>query len=496
MISSNIEQNASIQDSRNAKLPFYCIMLTLLAVIGGFENGFNTGITNIPEIVQMDITTYKEQECQTVFQWEIYSGKPDKNWGLAVGSHSMGAIFGGLSAGSLQTMFGRKNTLIYNSFTWIIGGVLLGASVNPVMFTCGRIITGIGSGVGSVVIPTYLGEISTIKSRGLIGSAYQDSVVTGIVASQLVGLPLSFIPGWRILLTLTSAIAIFQLVLMPIIMVESPRYLISQNKIEEAKETLQKLRKGYNIDLEFEEILQGQSVKQINDVNIETGDKYIQNSLVDTNDQFRIKKSASFKELFQDSYCRRMTFVCIGANLIQQLSGIQGVVFYSTAIFLNVMGDSAKYITIIIGGTTFIVTLISTFLMDRVGRRPLLLTSEICVTISCLLIVIGSIYQYKILIIAFLLHVTSFGIALGSLPYFIISEVIPTRFVSLVGPICLGTNWSANFIVSFIFPVMEDALKEYTFLMFGAITFCFVILTWFFVPETKGKSIEEITSGI
>ncbi|CAG8676587.1 5398_t:CDS:2 [Cetraspora pellucida] len=74
------------------------------------------------------------------------------------------------------------------------------------------------------------------------------------------------------------------------------------------------------------------------------------------------------------------------------------------------------------------------------------------------------------------------------------SEVIPTRFVSLVGPICLGTNWTANFLVSFIFPVMKEALKEYTFLVFGVITFCFVILTWIFVPETKGKSIEEITS--
>ncbi|CAG8626471.1 13503_t:CDS:2, partial [Cetraspora pellucida] len=318
------------------------------------------------------------------------------------GSHSMGAIFGGLSAGRLQTMFGRKNALIYNSFTWIIGGVLLGASVNPVMFICGRIITGIGTGVGSAVIPTYLGEISTIKSRGLVGSVYQVSAVTGGVASQLVGLPLSFIPGWRILLTLTSVIAIFQLVLMPIMGVESPRYLISQNKIDEAKVTLQKLRKGYNIDLEFEEIIQGQSEKPINainDNNIEKGEKYIQSSLVDTDNQLEIRQSASFKELLQDSYCRRMFFVCIGTHLAQQLSGIQGIVVYSTAIFLNVMGDSAKYVTIIIGGTTLIVTLISTFVIDKVGRRPLLLTSGIGVTVSCLLITWVR-YEIQILIIS------------------------------------------------------------------------------------------------
>ncbi|CAG8505839.1 4075_t:CDS:2, partial [Cetraspora pellucida] len=435
MISSNIEQNSSIQDSRNAKLPYYCIILTLLAVIGGFENGFNTGITNIPG-----------------YQNKLSVLCILKYWTVSIreGSHSMGAIFGGLSAGNLQTMFGRKNALIYNSFTWIIGGVLLGASVNPVMFICGRTITGIGTGIGSVVIPTYLGEISTIKSRGLIGSVYQASVCAGIVIAQLVGLPLSFVPGWRILLTLTSVIAIFQLVLMPIIGVESPRYLISQNKIDEAKVTLQKLRKGYNIDLEFEEIIEGQSVNQINainDDNTEKGEKYIQSSLADTGNQLGIKKSASFKELLQDSYCRKMLFVCVGTHIVQQLCGIQVIVFYSTAIFLNVMGDSAKYITIIIGGTILAVTLTSTFVIDRVGRRPLLLASEIGVTISCLLIVIGSIYRYNILLI-----------------------------ISC-------TNWTLNFLVSFMFPVMEEALKEYTFLVFGAITFCFVILTWIFVPE-------------
>ncbi|CAG8509213.1 12925_t:CDS:2 [Cetraspora pellucida] len=459
MISSNIEQNSSIQDSRNAKLPFYCIILTLLAVIGGFENGFNTGITNIPE------QTIKN--CSNGYNHVQGAGVPDclpmgnLLWGLAVGSHSMGAIFGGLSAGRLQTMFGRKNALIYNSFTWIIGGVLLGASVNPVMFICGRTITGIGAGIGSVVIPTYLGEISTIKSRGLIGSVYQASVCAGIVITQLVGLPLSFVPGWRILLTLTSVIAIFQLVLMPIIGVESPRYLISQNKFDEAKVTLQKLRKGYNIDLEFEEIIQGQSVNQINainDDNTEKGEKHIQSSLADTDNQLRIKKSASFKELLQDSYCHKMLFVCVGTHVVQQLCGIQVIVFYSTAIFLNVM--------------------------DRVGRRPLLLTSEIGVTISCLLIECNG-----------NIHNSGHSGARITIPNIQYGIVIPTRFVSLIGPICLGTNWTLNFLASFIFPVMKEALKEYTFLVFGAITFCFVILTWIFVPETKGRSIEEITSG-
>ncbi|CAG8755531.1 4962_t:CDS:2, partial [Racocetra persica] len=153
--------------------------------------------------------------------------------------------------------------------------------------------------------------------------------------------------------------------------VESPRYLISQNKIEEAKETLQKLRKGYNIDLEFEEIIQGQSKKQINainDVNIEKDEKYIQTSLVDTDDQLGIKKSASFKELLQDSYCRKMLFVCIGTHIVQQLCGIQSHV---RKLLLNAMDKHPNH---------------------------------------------DSKIQHSVL-----LHVTTFSIALGTLPFFIIS---------------------------------------------------------------------------
>ncbi|CAG8616937.1 1256_t:CDS:2 [Dentiscutata erythropus] len=456
MISSNFDRNASNQDSRNAKLPFYCVILTLLVAIGGFENGLNTGITNIPE--------QTIRNCSNGYKSVQGVGVPyclpmgNLLWGFATGGHPLGAIIGGLSAGSLQTILGRKKALIYNSIFWIIGGVLLGASVNPGMFICGRILTGIGTGVGSVVIPTYLGEISTIRSRGLVGSVYQDSVVIGIVVSQLISLPLTYIPGWRILLTLTSAIAILQLILIPIIGVETPRYLISQNQISKAKETLQKLRKGYNIDLEFDEILQGQSEKQINEINentIEKDEKYIQNSLVETNNQFEIKKSSSFKDILQDSYCRKALFICIGTHIAQQLNGIQAIVYYSTGIFLTVMGDSAKYVTLIIGSALLLVTLTSTFLIDRMGRRPLLLLSEIGVTFACFLIVIGSIYENNILLI----------IALSLLE--------------------LCRSLSSQ---------MEEALQDYTFLIFGVIGVFCIIFIWIFVPETKGKSIEEITS--
>ncbi|CAG8549759.1 11635_t:CDS:2 [Diversispora eburnea] len=396
-------------DSKIAKLPTYCLILALIAAIGGLEVGITSGITNIPV------------DCLPM---------NDLLWGFAVGSAALGGLIGGISAGYFQARFGRKKTLTFNTIFWVIGGILSGASINPTMFIFGRIITGFGCGVGSVVIP-----ISTIKLRGSLGSIYQLSVITGIVLIQLVGLPLSYVPGWRIIFVISTIPAILQLILASIIGVETPRYLISQNRIEEAKKILQKLRKGYDVDLEFEEIVQGQNKseekkivqtqikfekeKNIENLEIEKANPQIE---IEINKVFEVRKSFTVFELLKDSYCRKVMIILMVIHATQQLSGIQGIVLYSTAIFTDAFGNAAKYATISVGINILIFTILSTLLVDKIGRRPLLLSSLLGISISSTLIVIGSIYKNNILVIfAVLLFVGTFGIALGSLPFFITS---------------------------------------------------------------------------
>ncbi|CAG8709575.1 10933_t:CDS:2, partial [Acaulospora morrowiae] len=147
-----------------------------------FENGWNIGVTNIPEQII--------RNCSSGHHGTLQDCLPMNNllWGFAVGSYALGGLIGSLLAGHFQAHYGRRNTLIFNTLNWIFGGLLLGIAVHPMMFVVGRVLTGVGSGTGSVVVSTYLGEIATVKSRGALGTTNQLFIVIGILASQLFGL--------------------------------------------------------------------------------------------------------------------------------------------------------------------------------------------------------------------------------------------------------------------------------------------------------------------
>ncbi|KAF0531757.1 general substrate transporter [Gigaspora margarita] len=385
--------------------------------------------------------------------------------------------------------------------TWIFGGLLLGIALHPLMFVAGRILAGIGSGIGSVSVPTYIGEIATIKSRGAIGTIYQLFLVIGILITQLLGLVLSFVPGWRILLALTAIPALIQLILLPLC-VESPRYLISQNRFSEAKDALQKLRNGYNIENEFQEIIGGQTTQPNgnrveNDIN---GNSSVGMSSAAEGAEIEfmptIQNTRGFIQILKDIHCRKMLLICFGLNMVQQLCGINGIIIYSTAIFLQTFGRGAKYATLGVGIVNLSMTLISAYLVDKKGRKPLLFTSFIGMCISSILVVIGSLYHHNVLVIvAVLLFISSFAIGIGPIAYLIVPEVLPTHCVSSGGSICLGTNWLCNFLIILIFPVLQQSLGGYTFIIFAVISGISAISTLIFLPETKGKSLEEIRNN-
>ncbi|CAG8661252.1 2357_t:CDS:2, partial [Gigaspora rosea] len=349
------QQSQQSPDSKSASFPSYCLFVVFVAVIASFENGWNLGVTNIP--------------------------------------------------GHFQTLYGRRNTLLFNIMTWIFGGLLLGIALHPLMFVAGRILAGIGSGIGSVSVPTYIGEIATIKSRGAIGTIYQLFLVIGILITQLLGLVLSFVPGWRILLALTAIPALIQLILLPLC-VESPRYLISQNRFSEAKDALQKLRNGYNIENEFQEIVGGQTTQPNgnrveNDIN---GNSSVGMSSAAEGAEIEfttstIQNTRGFIQILKDIHCRKMLLICFGLNMVQQLCGINGIILYSTAIFLQTFGRGAKYATLGVGIVNLSMTLISAYLVDKKGRKPLLFISFTGMCISSILVVIGSLYHHIVLVI-------------------------------------------------------------------------------------------------
>ncbi|KAK9722087.1 Bifunctional purine biosynthesis protein PurH [Basidiobolus ranarum] len=457
-------------DSSQAGFSVYTVLCVSIACLVSFNNGWNTSDTNIIQasIVSCDNPSEKVNgfpHCFPMGDWM---------WGFAVSSFSIGGAMGGLSAGWFQARFGRRNSLIFNNIFFIIGALLLGLSKNKGMWIVGRLFTGIGSGFGTVVLPTYIGEVSTTKVRGAYGAMTQLTCVIGQLVTQAAGLGLSSPSGWRICLALTGVIAIFQLVTLSFI-TETPRYYISKDQIEDAEKSLRKLRKGMDISGELQTMINARAQAK-------AGGE--QTSMMD-----------GFRFIMHDPLTRKHAFICMFLCIIQQLCGINGIMYYSTSIFTSIYGNqTAQYLTVGVGAISLLSTIVTILLIDRVGRKLLVLLSLAGMASFNVLMIIGvECNDSGLVILGLFAFVVSFALGMGPIPFLIISELIPTRAVSTVASSALGLNWFGNFVVGFFFPSLKNSMHGYVFLIFVCCCIVGFIGVLFFLPETKGRSIEEIT---
>ncbi|KAF9413866.1 hypothetical protein BGZ94_000590, partial [Podila epigama] len=454
-------------DSREIGFPKYMVYCGLLASLTSLSIGYVIGSPNVPE---GDIRGVGSNDC---------GGGPfpkcfrfaDLLWGFAVGSFCLGALAGGLLGGSVQNMYGRIKTMFISNIFFIIGALLLALTAHKAQFIVGRIIIGFACGLGGVVAPSYVGEIATIKGRGTMGTMFQLLVVIGILISNLIGLGLSTAPRWRILLGLNAIPAIIQLFLLPS-MVESPRYLVSKNRLEEARHALQKLRGAdANIEHEFSDIVQlllgrGSNTAGANNNNNNqdsafedvaaanagaNGFKADTEAAVSTSNNRNGGGSPhnySISRLFS-SECRSLAVIGILVHFFQQASGINGLIYYSTSFLGDVFGEgNSKYITVGVSICNLLSTIVSVFLIDRTGRRTLLLVSMAGVTLSSILLVIGAYIDVGVLVVvSVFLYIASFAVGLGPIPWLLLSEILPTYALSPASSVATGVNWGTNFII-------------------------------------------------
>ncbi|KAG2225644.1 hypothetical protein INT45_012116, partial [Circinella minor] len=565
-------------DSRQVKTPMYMLYCVLVACIGSFCNGWTIGCSNLPGQVT--------HACNSGDQHIANPALPDclpmstSLWGFAVASFCVGGLVGGVSGGAIQTRYGRKNTIIYNTAGWIVGGLLIGLSYNVTMFIIGRILCGISCGLGSLTTPTYVGETSSIRSRGAMGALNQFLIVIGILLSSVVGLPTSYVPYWRINFAIVGIPAVLQAVLMPTC-VESPRWLLSNNRLEEARHALQKLRgEDVSIENEFYEILEGHfgsvgaqkalrqlklptsfgnggminenEKEQIDNNNNNNNNSIIhepqtttdektnvnetleqhsddvvavaQEKITHSDDSSDIKsseietivieapegvvpqehqldaglhKQMNIIKIFTDPLIRRIAFVVLTHHAIQQLSGMNAVMYYSTTIFKSAFNEEmSKYMAIATTAVNFVVTMAAVLFMDRMGRRPLLMMAEAGACLFSVLLVIGYAYNVPaLLVVSVFMYVASFAIGIGPIPWLITSELTPTYASSSVGAVATGVNWAMNFLIGQIFPVIFEAISGYSFVIFAAVCFFAFWFTFFMLPESKNRSIENIVRG-
>ncbi|XP_027221001.2 facilitated trehalose transporter Tret1 [Penaeus vannamei] len=389
-------------------------------------------------------------------------------------SVNLGALVGGPIGGLCINAIGRRGTLLA-VFPFFFGSwTIIVFAQNFAMLLVGRIIAGLCTGVMCISAPTYIGEFASADIRGMLGSGFQLMVVIGILYAYVFG---AFINSWQILAVVCAVPTLIFCVLM-VFSKESPSYLLSKGKDKEAQEAMQYFRgPDYNIQPEM------QMLKQI---------------LEDSK-----ANKASFSDLKQ-AYILKPLLIALALMLFQQLSGINAVIFNLKTIFADSGTDLSDDVSsIIVGLVQVLATAFASVLMDKAGRKFLLIISAAAMIVS--LVSLGVFFYLKdngdvsalgwLPITSLIIYIASFSIGYGPIPWIMMSELFSANVREAAGSLSTMTNWTLAFIVTYFFESIQEAIHEYgVYWLFGgicAVNLAFCVLV---VPETKGKTLQEITA--
>lgn len=440
------------------------------AVLGMLQFGFNTGVINAPR-------TFIEN-----FIREQYEASPSLIFSIVVSIFAIGGMIGCPLASWLVDNKGRKTALILNAAFGVIGAAMMGFSKlagSVEMLIIGRFLIGINCGFATTASPTYVSEIAPLNLRGAFGTVNQLAVAFGLVGSQILGIDviLGSDEGWPWLLGLAIIPSALQCLMLPFIP-ESPRFLLLGARDEEkSRIALKKLRGTDDIE------------NEINDMHVEDR-------------AARMEQKFSIFDLFTISSLRTPLLIGVVMHLSQQLGGINAVLYYSATIFVSagLTEEDARLAAIGVGAMLFVMALVSIPLMDRLGRRTLQLGGLAGMTLFSVLMTIAF-FTYEnnftmsvFAVIFTFLYVGSFGVGPSSIPWMILSELFGQGARSAAVSVGALVNWFANFIVGLTFIPMSDALGNYVFLPFTVLLILFFLFTYFKLPETKNRTIEEVTA--
>lgn len=440
-----------------AKNNMMLYFIAAIAGMGGLLMGYDTGV------ISGALLFIKEE-------WALSA----MSQGWIVSSVLIGAILGALTSGRITDLFGRKAVIITTALIFFVGSIATALADSPQMLMLSRLVIGFAIGITSYAVPLYISEISPDNIRGSLVSLNQLAITVGIVASYLVDQYFApFAHGWRYMLfvgVVPAAILGLGMAILP----NTPRWLVSKNQTEEARKVLMMLDPDNSPELAIEKIING--IKYAPEVGV--------------------------KALLNPKL-RKALIIGIGLMFIQQMTGINTVIYYAPTIFQMTGFQSAVAAisaTVGVGIVNVLLTIVSIKLIDKIGRKPLLSIGLIGMIIS--LFTIGAAFSFTqllgdalkwVAVGSLLLYIASFAVSLGPVCLLVIAEVYPTRVRGLAMSFTILTNWLCNMIVALSFlPIMELLGKAWTFWIFGIIS----IVSWFFcyyyVPETKGKSLEEI----
>ncbi|KAJ4955914.1 hypothetical protein NE237_012697 [Protea cynaroides] len=387
---------------------------------------------------------------------------------------NFGAMIGAITSGTIANLIGRKEAMRISAICCIAGWFAIYFAEGALSLDIGRLFTGYGIGVFSYVVPVFISEIAPKNLRGGLTTVNQVMICCGVAVSIIMGTVLT----WRTL-ALTGLIPCFILVLGLFFIPESPRWLAKMGRQKEFAAALQKLR-GKDADI-------AQEAAEIQD-NIETLENLPKAKLLD---------------LFQRRYLRSV-MIGVGLMVIRQFGGINGIFFYVSHTFESV-GFPADVGSISFACLQVVGTALGATLIDKAGRRPLLLVSASGVVFSCILV--GTSFYLKVQDLAstvypilavtgLLMYIGFFSVGIGGTPWVIMSEIFPVNVEVVAGSLATLVNWIGAWAVTYTFNFLISWSSYGTFTIYAAINVLGILFIAKFVPETKGRTLEEIQAAI
>ncbi|XP_077446090.1 solute carrier family 2, facilitated glucose transporter member 1-like [Stigmatopora argus] len=462
------------QQSEGKQVTGYLLFSLMTAVIGSLQFGFNTGVINAPE---QKLRSFFNDTWMERYGEPIDAGVCTVVWSVTVAIFSVGGMVGSFSVGVMADRFGRRRSMFLVNILALIGGGLMGLSTTCAsyeMVIAGRLVIGLFCGLFTGLTPMYVGELSPTPLRGAFGTLHQLGVVIGILLAQVLGLEglLGSSRLWPLLLALTVAPAVVQCLMLPFCP-ESPRFLlINLKREEEARKALIRLRGNEDVSGDLQEMKEESS-------------------------KMALEKKVTIPELFRCPAYRQPLLVAVMLQLSQQLSGINAVFYYSTSIFTSAGVRQPIYATIGAGVVNTVFTVVSLFLVEKAGRRTLHLLGLGGMAVAALLMTVSLLQKEVagmsyVAIFAVMVFVAMFELGPGPIPWFIVAELFsqgPRPAAMAVAGCC---NWTSNFLVGISFPKLVELCGPWVFLIFLAFLVLFLVFTFFKVPETKGKTFDEI----
>ena len=395
--------------------------------------------------------------------------------GWAASSAIWGCVFGALFSGALSDKYGRKKVLLLSGLLFTLSALGSAVPDNLTQFVLARFIGGLGVGSASMLSPLYISEIAPAKIRGMLVTLYQLAIVFGINIIYIVNYLIANTHdqvwnvqlGWRYMLGSEGIPAILFFILL-FFVPESPRWLVKENRSEEALKILNQINRPEETHRILEEIKET--------VNEEKG---------------------SFLDLFKPGIRKAMVVGSVLA-LFSQVTGINAIIYYAPEIFKQVGfgSESALFQTMIIGFVNMLFTLVAIRFIDYWGRRTLLIWG-ISGMVSCLL-GMGMFFYFEItsgsLLLLFILgFIASFASSLGPIPWVLISEIFPTKTRGTAMSFSIVILWLGVVLITQFFPVLLSLFGgAFTFWIFMINALILLIFTLIFIPETKQKTLEEI----